>query len=204
MKTINFIIFTFILTIQTFNAQNKQINNAVNFAKIINYNVVVKDTSTLKYNLTQYDSLEPIFGIVEHGATQYIDPISYKQFLNIIRKYLNDKNAFAINNYGKKVNPVELKKQTIYCDSTDNFLIDEFGNEQISRVGYCDSTLMFESNTILNFTETWSIDSKTYEIKKEVLAYTLMYWDIKREFYRQFLTVYKNKDAFDFINSLTR
>jgi hypothetical protein len=204
MKTINFIIFTFILTIQTYNAQNKQINNAVNFAKIINYNVVVKDTSTLKYNLNQYDSLQPIFGIVEQGATQYIDPISYKQFLNVIRKYLNDKNAFAIDRNGKQIKTEELKKQTFFCDSTDRLEIDEFGNEQISRVGYCDSTLMFERNTILNFTETWSIDSKSYELKKEVLAYTLMYWDIERNFYRYFLTIYKNKEAYDFIDSLTR
>ena len=68
----------------------------------------------------------------------------------------------------------------------------------------CDSTSMFENNTILNFTEVWSIDSKTYEFKKEVLAYTLKYWDWEREYYREFLTIYKNKVALDFINSLTR
>ena len=40
------------------------------------------------------------------------------------------------------------------------------------------------SNKIISF----NYNSKSYEIKKEVLAYTLMYWDIERNFYRYFLT----------------
>lgn len=184
-------------------AQTAPPTNALNFARIISYDVVVKDTSTLKHNFKYYgDSLKQINEIVSSNSTQYIDPLSFNQFIHIIKKYLKDKNAFAVMG-NKKVKTAELKQKLFPCDSVEAIMFNERGDEIVTKVQACDSTSMFANTKILHFEESWYIDPKTYEFKKEVLSFSLIYWDEKREFWLSKLTIYKNQAAFDKIKALT-
>ena len=177
--------------------------NAVNFARIISYNVVVKDTSTLKHNLNYYgDSSKNLDNINSERITQFIDPLSFKQFTNVIKKYLNDKSAFAVY-HDKKIKMEELKKKVFKCDTSDVEMVNSDGSTYMSKLILCDSTSIFDNAKMLRFTESWSIDPKTYEFKKEVLAYSLLYWDDKYEIWAERFIIYKNQAALDKINSLT-
>jgi hypothetical protein len=188
-------------------SQNNNQNNSILFARIINYDVIIKDTSSLKHNLNYYgDSLMKIDEINIYNSQNYIDHLSFIQFLNVIKKYLNDKNAFAIRN-GIKVKPAELISRFYNCDrdSVPSAEIDENGNEIIRYLmPVCDSSRVQNNIRKINFTESWSIDAKTYELKKDVLAFTLYYWhyrDDGMEIERELFTIYKNLEAFEKIKS---
>jgi hypothetical protein len=200
----NILIITIISALLTNCADNNNPQlDEVNITKIISYNVVVKDTSTLKDNLNLYgDSLKKIDNINSERLTQFIDPISFKQFINVIKNYLNDKNAFAVYN-DKKIEMSELKKKVFKCDTINLENVNPDGSTYISNRIFCDSTSIFENAKMIRFTESWTIDPKTYEFKKEVLAYSLLYWDDTIEVWREKFIIYKNQSSFDKITSLT-
>jgi hypothetical protein len=190
----------------------------VNFARIISYNVLVKDTSTLIDNIRknygdtviitpsrERDYLT-INEVNENMADQYIDPISFRQFINVIKKYVNDKNAFFVLN-DKQVSMAELKQKIYPCDTVIQTFIDNNGNERDVPVNRCDSTSNFNNTFMINFTESWSIDPKTFEFKKEILSYSLVNWWLVMDgsrFLRNWLTIYRNKAALEKVKSLTR
>jgi hypothetical protein len=185
-------------------SQNINQNASLLFARIITYDIIIKDTSSLKYNLNYYlDSTIKIGDINVSSAQKYIDHLSVIQFSNIIKKYMNDKNAFAIKD-GKKVKSSELIKGFYKCDqdSIATISFDENGNEYTAMIApYCDSNKVQNNIMKIRFIESWSIDNTTYEFKKEVLAFTLFYWDDDRELEREALTIYKNSSAYEKIKS---
>lgn len=176
-------------------------NEPVNFARIIRYSVMVKDTSTLKTNLKQNDSLTSIDRINYYNADQYIDPISFTQFINVVMKYLHDPKAMAVI-YGKIVSTPELKRNVFKCDTIDLTSFDKDGIEFVQKMYACDSVYLYYDIKRIEFVESWTIDSNTYEMKKEVLSYRLMEYDYDKLFWRGRLTIYKDEKALLKINSL--
>lgn len=174
----------------------------VNFARIIRYSVMVKDTSTLKTNIYRNDSLTEINQITNYNADQYIDQISFTQFINVIMKYLNDPKALAVNRNGKKVGIQDLKKEVFKCDTIEVASFDKDGTEFIQKMYACDSTYLYSDLKRIEFIESWTIDPNSYELKKEVLCYRLMEYDHNKLFWRGRLTVYKDENALATINSL--
>jgi hypothetical protein len=200
-----FIVIFFAFTNNYVFSQSNKANDQVNFARIISYNVLIKDTSKLIDKINYYDdSLTNINTFIEDGATQFIDPLSYRQFINVIKKYLNDKNAFSAYN-SKPIKMEELKQKIYPCDSMPYELVDaETGNSIIAIKYSCDSTSIFAETRMINFIESWSIDQKTYEFKKEVLSYGFIYWDENKKTWQKKLVIYKNKQAFEFIQSVVK
>ncbi|MCF8422933.1 MAG: hypothetical protein K9H41_01180 [Bacteroidia bacterium] len=179
-------------------------SNTINFARIIRYTVFVKDTATLKNAIQRNDSNYQISTINQSNSDLYIDQLSFNQFINVIFKYLNDKNSKAYLSNGTQINKVDLKKRVIKSDSIAQIVFEADGTESEVKLLSCDSTYLYSDVNSIEFTESWYIDPKTYELKKEVLSYSLRYFDYEREFYRDAITIYRSEEAVKKINDLVK
>ncbi len=183
-------------------AQNSS-NNALNFVRIIRYSVFVRDTAMLKNELSKTDPDYQISEVNFDKQDLYIDQLSFNQFITVVLKYLNDKNTKAYS-WGKQLKKEEQKKQVFKCDTIDVASIDDNGNEYIVKMYTCDSSYLFRDIKSIEFNESWWIDPKTYELKKEVLSYSLIYYDENKGFYRSAITIYRDEEAVKKINELVR
>ena len=184
------------------NAQ-KLSNKPINFARIIRYSVFVRDTASLKNELSKTDSDYQISEVNFDRQDLYIDQLSFNQFINVILKYLNDKKSKAYA-WGKEINKEVLKKQVYKYDTVDVANYDANGNETIITMFTCDSSYLFRNVKSIEFIESWWIDPKTYQIRKEVLSYSLIYFDYMKYFYRSAITIYRDEDAVIKINELVK
>jgi hypothetical protein len=195
-KTLNLILLFFIFSIIAI-AQEVKKNTNFNFARIIQYEVVLKktietDTSLIKKTNNNESKNTPI---------SYLDESSFNQFIKVIKKYLNDKNAFAILQ-NKKVSTDELRKVIFRCDSVYLVEYDNTGKEILKKKFVCDDKILDYDVSKIEFTESWTIDPISYELKKEVLAFSLMVYSKKYEAFWTSPKIYKNQKAFELINNM--
>lgn len=184
------------------NAQ-KLSNKPINFARIIRYSVFVRDTTTLKNELSKTDSDYQISEVNFNRQDLYIDQLSFNQFINVILKYLNDKKSKAYA-WGKEINKEVLKKQVYKNYTSEVKKIDANGNVYDTIFNTHDSSYLFSDVKSIEFIESWWIDPKTYQIRKEVLSYSLIYFDYINYFYRSAITIYRDEDAVIKINELVK
>ena len=134
-----------------------------------------------------------------------VDKVTFNQYINALKKYFNDKNAIAFKD-GKKVSTSQLKKVMILCDTISYMDNDKNGVYKEFKVFGCDSTSMFANIISIRFVETWTLDKKNYEFKKEVLAFTFEGLKPGREevgLY-PFITIYKDEKSLMTIQELSR
>jgi hypothetical protein len=171
-------------------------NKLLNLARIIEYEVAVKEINEVEVAETKN-----ILNETEKNKSIYfIDQKSFNQFATVIKKQLNDKNAFAMLN-GKKVTMTQFKNKFLMCDTLELFEFDNTGKEYIVRKQVCDETIINYKMKKIRFTESWFIDPATYELKKEVLAYELLYEKSRESNFWVGYTIYKNQDAYNLIQS---
>ena len=180
-------------------AQNKDIE----IANLIHYSVMIKDTTTLKSASIKNTGETPIHDYINDHGSDFISLHEFKDFTYIISKFVNDKNAIAF--YGdKKIPATQLKERITQCDSIQETFIDNLGHEITVSRWICDSLSIIKSIVRIDFYERWSIDPKTYELKKEVLAYVPMTYIPARKIFKRVFTVYKNEDAWVKIGKYTQ
>ncbi len=144
---------------------------------------MIKDTTTLKSASIKDAEETPIHDYINNHGSDFISLHEFKDFAYIISKFVNDKNAIAF--YGDaKIPATQLKERIIQCDSIQEISFDNNGNEIIVLRWICDSLSIIKNIVRIDFYERWSIDPKTYELKKEVLAYAPMtYIPIQKSIY---------------------
>ena len=185
------------------NAQKKTVTvEPVNVARIITYSVMIQDTSTLASSIKKYDSLAVLSDITQMGAITYLDPVSFNLLTAVAGNFLRDTNAVIYDYSGRAMNHKQGAEQIMHCDSVSWSNIDANGQETITTVFYCDSSI-FRRATRIDFTESWDIDPKTYEFKKVVLSYALCYYDQDREMWRTIVTIYKDAKAAEKVAQLS-
>lgn len=182
-------------------SQNKQANQSKEMCitKLIRYSVTIKDTSKL-YEHAQYgDSTLQIGKINENTFDVFIDRQSYNQFVSVLKKsFTNDKVFFVAAN--KKISKQEAMSRAFSCDSIDLSEYDELGNETFVRKLVCLNQQLNTDVDQIEFLEAWYFDTETFQIRKEILAYSLLvphdkFPDLKNV-KKNILSIYKNEEAF--------
>ena len=171
-------------------------NNTLNFARIIEYEVAVKEIASDDPSKSKNLLVEP----EKSNNINYIDQKSFNEFATVIKKQLNDEKAFAVIK-GKKVTMNEFRNKFLLCDTLELREFDNTGKEYIIRKQVCNENIINNKIKKIRFTESWFIDPATYELKKEVLAYELLYEKDKESNFWFGNTIYKNQNAFDLIQS---
>ena len=169
------------------------------FARLIKYSVMIKDTSKL-LNIVKLDSSQTIDSYSAFESDKFIDAQSYYQFYGRIKKaLLEEKGYFVIGD--QHVRAKEARSRAFQCDSVDVYIYDEQTNsEQFVKKFICDSSLISIKTSRIEFYESWYLDPSSLEIKKEVLGYSLQcevikYLDEEFKFWRDVVTLFKDESA---------
>ena len=178
----------------------------INFARLIRYTVVVKDTSKLYNVMRKNDTTETISSIYNYIPDQYIDHQSFNQFIHAFKKSFKNENTYFV--YGNtRISKKEAADRAFKVDSIDIAVYDESGNESYERRMVCDSSRLNNEVDQIEFYESWYFDPSTYEIKKEVLGYSLLAKDSR--FYDMpdvrvnAVIIFKDEEAFLKMKELT-
>ena len=211
LKTIILILTTSVGFCQT---GNKKVDlassqNEASISRLIEYRVMIKGISdTVDYYSLKRNYMETTpkyYNKQKDSVSLAVDKITFKLYINTLKKYFNDKNAVAFNG-GKKVSTSELKKVMILCDTISYMDNDKNGVYKEFKVFGCDSTTMFANIKSIRFIETWTLDKQSYEFKKEVLAFTFegLKPGIEEFGLYPFITIYKDEKSLMTIQELSR
>jgi hypothetical protein len=163
-------------------------------ARLIKYSVMIQDTSTLATQISRNGPETTLGDLSLYKTPEYLDATSFNQLMYVIAQFVKDTNTAVYDYNGKKVAHKEEAQRIMKCDSIPIITFDEFGNETNKMIWYCDST-RYRMATRIDFTECWTIDQKSFQISKEILCYTLCYFDTERTMWVPILTIYKDKFA---------
>jgi hypothetical protein len=170
-----------------------------NPSSIIKYRVLLKDTTQLKTILQSFSPEDFITDYSDSHYSNYLDPFSYNKLCRFIKKSLiSPKNLIGETNGGVLYDKITVKNIIHSCDSANILSVDINGNELIKKMNICDSIWLFENLKAIDFTETWTIDSKSFEFKKNVLAIDLIgYKKAKKELgLKHLLTIYRDEESY--------
>ena len=180
-KTISYFCFLFLFSIQSYSqntTSNRLANPTKTISNLITYTVTVRDTVKLKNVLTALgdDATMEDYNYQFNPHVRYLDEASFAILKGVVTKYISDKNAFAISPLtGKRCSTNEFFKRNIICgDSVTVEMFDANGNSFYSVMpGICDSSAIVANIKQIEFYETWTVDERSYEFKKEVLGFGL-------------------------------
>ncbi len=163
-------------------------------ARLIKYSVMIQDTSTLTTQIIRNGAETTLADLSLYKTPEYLDATSFNQLMHVMDQFVKDTNAAVYDYNGRKLSHTEEARRIMKCDSIPITTYDQFGNEENKMVWFCDST-RYRKATRIDFTECWTIDQKSFQINKEILCYTLCYFDIERAVWMPILTIYKDKLA---------
>jgi hypothetical protein len=130
----------------------------------------------------------------------YLDIAKFNQFINKIRKLAYNKNAVisigGLSNHASEKS--DIVSNYSHCDSMDIEEYDKNGYSYFKKKLICDSSCFLQIIAI-DFYETWDFISDNGMIEKKVLAYTPIYYDYSKQFYRSLFTVYLDKKTLELI-----
>ena len=167
MKIIISSIFCLIINIIV--SQNKSALNISEFrideniAQLVTYNVIIKDTAS-SHKSSQFKT-----GVYTNGT--YLDTNVYHSICALIKRSIENPNSFIGYPDGSVIfSQKEIKKKINHYAGNVASNLDINNN----KTNQPTSNWIYENIAAIDFTESWTIDPKTDQIKKEILAYSIL------------------------------
>lgn len=154
--------FTIFLIQNSFGQIKKIEDNLINI-KLITYKVQIADTGQLE----GIDVTEQL--LFNESESKYFDISNYMDFCTSLKSALKDSSSLIFAQPWE-YNPLSRTKLAQMQTVFDTVMIED-PNTGEAFVGVYQNNLNFTKPEFIKFYESWSINRKTMEIKKEVIAF---------------------------------
>lgn len=126
---------------------------------------------------------------------EFLDKQQYEKFKSAIWSLIREPKSKVYNWVEQQATAKELHDRVAYCDSITESYFDAQGNEVVKASFRCDSTTIMNNLSVVNFYETWYINSKTHLIEKETLGFSVWNYVKEKEAFREIFLVFKDEEA---------